>query len=266
MVTPWFDSHCHLYELADDQGVAGRVERARRADVGGMLVVGVDAASSRAAVELAQSWRGIWAGAAIHPSETRGWDESWMDEIEALLEHPRARAVGETGLDFYWDRSFVEKQLQAFQAHIVLAKRYGLALVVHTRNSIDAALEMLEGQGPPERLVFHCWSGDDSQLARALGLGAYVSFAGNVSFKNAERLRALAKSTPGDRLLVETDSPYLAPVPHRGKPNEPANVRFVGAAVAEARAVTVPEIAETTTRNALDLLGLDAVELFALAR
>ena len=265
-MTPWFDSHCHLYEPADDQGVAGRVERARSADVGGILVVGVDAASSRAAVKLAEAWRGIWAGAAVHPSETRGWDESWLDEIEALLEHPRVRAVGETGLDFYWDRSFVEQQLHAFQAHIALAKRHGSALVIHTRDSMDAALEILEGQEPPERLVFHCWSGDDAQLARAVALGAYVSFAGNVSFKTAERLRALARLTPGDRLLVETDSPYLAPVPHRGKPNEPANVRFVGAAVAEARGVTLEEIAETTTRNALDLLDLETGDLFALAR
>jgi TatD DNase family protein len=245
----WFDSHCHLYDLGDDEAIAAAVERARAASVIEMIIPGVDAASSSRAIEIAIQHR-AWAAAGIHPSETSGWEESQMQAIADLLEHPQAVAIGETGLDFYRDHAPQELQRENFAAHIALAKKHSKALIVHTRDSARAALEMLERQGAPQSVVFHCWSGTQSELQWALSLGAFISFAGNVSFKNAEALRDAARAVPADRLLVETDSPYLTPVPHRGTANEPAYVRDVGAAVADARSEPVEEIAIKTSSNA----------------
>lgn len=173
-----------------------------------------------------------------------------------MLALPIVRAVGETGLDFYWDRSYVDDQKVAFAAHIGLAKKHDKALVIHTRDSIETTLEMLEELGPPERLIFHCWSGDEPSLQRALALGAHVSFAGNVSYSKNDSLRDAARSVPADRLLIETDSPYLSPKPVRHLKNEPAFVAHVGAAVAAARDVDVEELAALTSANARALLGV----------
>ncbi|MDQ3958129.1 MAG: TatD family hydrolase [Actinomycetota bacterium] len=248
----WFDSHCHLFDVADPEAA---VERAAAAGVDGMLVCGTDVPTSERALELAGAPE-VWAAVGVHPTSAREWDERVAERIETLLESSKAVAVGETGLDMYWDTSFVDVQREVFEAHVELAKRCARALVIHTRSSIDEALDTLEAVTPPDRFVFHCWSGDADQMERALGLGAFVSFAGNVSFKSADDLRALAARVPGDRLLVETDSPYLAPVPKRGKPNEPAFVTFVGAAVAEARGESPAGVAAATSRNARRLLGI----------
>jgi TatD DNase family protein len=251
----WFDSHCHLYDLGDEAAIAGAVERARAASVSEMLIPGVDAASSSRAIEIAVQHR-AWAAVGIHPSETSGWEESQMQAIADLLEHPQAVAIGETGLDFYRDHAPQELQRENFAAHIALAKKHSKALIIHTRESADAALAMLEQQGAPQGVVFHCWSGTQSELQRALSLGAFISFAGNVSFKSAESLRDAARAVPADRLLVETDSPYLTPVPHRGTANEPAYVRDVGTAVANARSQPVGEIAIMTSSNARRVFAL----------
>lgn len=251
----WFDTHCHLYDVEDD--VDDVVGRARAAGVGGMVTLGVDVTTSRRCVQIAAGLDGVWAGAAYHPSETQGWHPSWIEDIEALAEDPNVVAIGESGLDYHWDTSFVDAQQRGFAAHIGLAKRLDETLVIHTRDSIQEALDMLDRAGPPQRLLFHCWTATADHMQRALGLGAYISFGGNVSYKNAPELRAAAKLVPDDRLLVETDSPYLAPVPHRGKPNEPAFVVAVGGAVAAARAQEVDAVAAATTRNARSLFGLD---------
>jgi TatD DNase family protein len=229
------------------------VARAKGAGVNEMLAVGIDVPSSRRAAELA-SIEGVVASAGVHPNSASEWTTEAAVEIERLLELDQVRAVGETGLDFYRDWVEPGTQRRAFRDHIALSKRVDKALVIHTRESIDGALEELETAGPPQRLVFHCWSGEDDALRRALALGSYISFAGNVSFKSAEALRSAAARVPPDRLLVETDSPYLAPVPHRGKPNEPALVAHVGEAVAAARGEEVEAVAGLTTANARALL------------
>ncbi len=231
------------------------VDRARAVDVRNMLVVGVDIETSRRCIEIAQEFS-LCAGAAYHPSSVRGWSDEWIEDIDELHVDPHVRAVGETGLDFYWDTSYVEDQKAAFAAHIALAKKHDKALVIHTRDSIDAALETLENDGAPERLIFHCWTGDDAALRRALRLGAYISFAGNVSYSKNDDLRAAARAVPEDRLLVETDSPYLSPKPVRHMKNEPAFVVHVGAAVAAARGVAAEEVAVSTAANAQTVFGL----------
>jgi TatD DNase family protein len=249
----WFDSHCHLHLF--DEDVAAVVEEAATAGVEAILTVGIDVESSAAARAIAER-HGFWSAAGIHPNSAREWDAVAAARIEELLADDRVVAVGETGLDFYRDHAPQDVQRAAFRAHIALAKAHDKCLVIHTRASTGAALDELEAQGPPERLVFHCWSGGTEEMDRALGLGAFVSFAGNVTFKNAPELRALAARVPGDRLLIETDAPFLAPVPHRGHSNRPAYVALTGEVVAAVRGAPVPSLAELTTANARRALGL----------
>jgi TatD DNase family protein len=251
----WFDSHCHLYDLGGAQEIAAAVERARAGSVEDMLVPGVDLESSLRAIEIAINHR-LWAAVGIHPSETSDWKRSSIDGIDELVSHPRVIAIGETGLDFYRDHAPRDLQRANLAEHIDLAKKHSKALIIHTRESVSAALEMLEQHGAPDKVVFHCWSGDEAELRGALAMGAYVSFAGNISFKSAQSLRTAVQLVPSDRLMVETDSPYLTPVPHRGKRNEPAYVPFVGAAAAEARGEAVEEVAEATSVNARRLYGI----------
>jgi TatD DNase family protein len=220
-----------------------------------MLVPGVELESSRRAIEIAIDHR-VWAAVGIHPSETSGWDQSRVDHVEGLLEHPRVVALGETGLDFYRHHAPRGLQLENFAAHIKVAKKHSKALIIHTRESAGAALDLLQKHGVPETVVFHCWSGSAAELQRALSIGAFISFAGNVSFKSAEPLREAARMVPSGRLLLETDSPYLTPVPHRGRPNEPANVIHVGAAVASARSEPVEVLAATCFANARQIFAL----------
>jgi TatD DNase family protein len=251
----WVDSHCHLHLCEENGNAADFVERARAESVDQIIAIGIDAASSIRARDLAVEYDLVFS-AGIHPNSAVDWNESSQSAVEELLEHERCVAVGESGLDFYRDYAPEPLQREAFAAHIGFAKRFDKTLVIHTRDSLDAALEMVELDGPPDRLVFHCWSAA-GPLERVLDTGAFVSFAGNVSFKNAEDLRKDAARVPKDRLLVETDSPFLSPVPFRGKPNEPARVAVVGAAVAEARGESTEKVAEVSSANARRLFGLD---------
>ena len=250
----WFDSHCHLH-LCETATPAQLVTAAEAAGVETVVTIGTDVDSSRRAVELATDER-VLAAVGVHPNSADEWNEEALVAVRELLTSERVVAVGETGLDFYRDHVQPEVQRAAFEAHIELAKQHDKALVIHTRSSVDQALDVLERVGPPERFVFHCWSGDETQLRRALALGAIISFAGNVSFKNAQNLRGAAAAVPADRLMVETDSPYLAPVPHRGEANEPSHVALVGEAVAIARGQDLGTVARQTTANARRFFGL----------
>ncbi len=245
----WFDSHCHLHLCERNGSLADVIERAKRAGVQEMLTLGTDLESSERALEIARE-PGVYAAVGVHPNSSTSWDIRTAAAVEELLTDERVAAVGETGLDFYRDAAPPEVQRKVFLAHIELAKKHDKALVIHTRESVESAIDALNESGSPERTVFHCWSGDEAQLERALALGAYISFAGNVSFASAENLRDAARLVPQDRLLVETDSPFLSPVPHRGRPNEPRHLSFVGVAVAGARSTSVHLLAETTTQNA----------------
>ncbi len=250
----WFDSHCHLHLCEDNDPLDEVVGRAHAAGVLSLLTVGIDLASSARSIEIAERY-GVYASVGIHPNSATEWDDVSADALREMLRNQRVVAVGESGLDFYRDYSPPDVQHQVFSQHIALAKEFDKTLVIHTRDSVDAAIEQLTTEGPPDRLVFHCWSGDLTQLAKALDLGARVSFAGNVSFKNADSLREAAVATPQDRLLVETDSPFLAPEPNRGTNNEPRNVSFVGLAVAQARETSTHALAEQTNANARALFG-----------
>jgi TatD DNase family protein len=247
----WTDDHCHLGWDADDTpdlGVADElVAEARAAGVERMVTVGTDAERSAQAIAAARRHPGtVWATVGLHPHEaSRG-----LDGLAELLGAPEVVAVGECGLDYHYDHSPRPAQREAFAAQVALAHEHDLALVIHTREAWDDTFAVLDEAGVPERTVLHCFTGGPDEARRCLDRGMYVSFSGIVTFKAAQELRDAAALCPLDRLLVETDSPYLAPVPHRGRPNRPALVPLVGAAVAAAQGVAVEDVAAATWANA----------------
>lgn len=245
----WFDQHCHL----PDSGAANVVDDARAAGVIGMVDVGCDVAGSRLAISRARSLSGVWATAGVHPHEASGGIEG----LEALLTSAEVVAVGECGLDYHYLHSPEVAQREVFATQVGLAHRHGLALVVHTRDAWSDTYAILEAEGVPERTVIHCFSGGPDEARRCLDLGASLSFSGIVTFASASEVQAAAVLCPDDRLLVETDSPYLAPVPHRGRPNRPALVGVVGSRLAELRGVGPGSIAALTRVNAERLYGLE---------
>ena len=226
--------------------------RARAAGVVGMVTVGCDLDDSRAAIATAAAHDDVWATAGVHPHEAR----RGVDGLEDLLAAPEVVAVGEAGLDFHYDHSPRDVQRIAFAAQVDLANRHALPLVIHTREAWDETFALLDVEGIPTRTVFHCFTGGPDEARAALERGALLSFSGIVTFRTADDLRAAAAACPLDRTMVETDSPYLAPVPHRGKANEPAHVALVGAAVAEAMGRPVDDVASATTANARAFYGL----------
>ena len=220
-----FDAHTHM----DIMGlpVDGVLAAAHAVGIGRVVNVGCDLPSSRWSVSCAAEYDSVYAAVAIHPNETAGLDASRsqvLAEIEAVAESPKVVAIGETGLDYYRDWSPPPVQRDWFRAHIAIAKRTGKALMIHDREAHGDILEILDETGPwpPYSVIFHCFSGDARMAARCAEAGYVMSFAGNVTFKNAEPLREAAQAAPAELILAETDAPYLTPVPHRGKPNSPA--------------------------------------------
>jgi TatD DNase family protein len=239
------DAHCHI----DDRlpgGAEGAVADARAAGVTRMITVGCDEASSRTAIEVAARFDDVFATVGVHPHDAK----DGIDFIEALLTAPKVVAVGECGLDYHYDHSPRDVQRDVFAAQIALAHRHDATLVIHTREAWDDTFDILHAEGAPARTVFHCFTGGPQEARRCLDLGAFVSFSGIVTFRSATDVQAAAVLCPDDRLLVETDSPYLAPVPHRGKPNRPALVTVVAEAVASLRGQTSDHVAAVTTAAA----------------
>jgi TatD DNase family protein len=252
----WVDSHCHLgWEGAEDDPDT-TVEQAREAGVEALVCVGTDLASSRRAVEFADRHPEVRATVGLHPHDASRLGDEW----EALVALARDRAdvvvgIGEGGFDFYYEHSDRGAQEAAFRAQVGLARDLDRALVIHSRDAWDDTFRVLADAGLPRRAVFHCFTGGPDEARRALDLGAYLSFSGIVSFKNADDVRAAAAIVPLDRILVETDAPYLAPVPHRGRPNRPAWVVDVGVALATAVGRPVEEVAAATRRNTRAVFG-----------
>lgn len=249
----WIDSHCHLDSLDDP---ADAVERARAAGVEAIVAVGEDLESSRAATGLASVHEPVWAAVGQHPHQAKTLSGDVREALTALAKAPKVVAIGETGLDHYRDLSPRTAQAEAFRWHIALAKDLDLAIVIHMRDAHDQVYRILSEEGAPERLVFHCFSGGPDEARLALDLGGFLSFAGNISFPSTGDLRAAARVCPPDRLLVETDSPYLAPMPHRGKRNEPAFVSRVGEVLAEVLGRPGEEVAKATRANAVKVFRL----------
>ncbi len=241
------DSHCHLFLL--DREPAEVMAESRTAGVETLVCVGIDPASSRRSLELAERFRGVFATAGMHPHTARDLDAAAGAAIEEMLANPLVVAVGETGLDFHRNLSPREDQERAFRAHIGLSRDSGKPLVVHCRDAWPEVLRLLE-EGAAERVVLHCFSGDREVARECASRGYFVSFAGNLTYPGNDHLRAAAATLPLDRILVETDSPFLAPQPLRGRDNAPANVGLVVAALARARGEDVGTVARAVSANA----------------
>ncbi|MBM3509899.1 MAG: TatD family deoxyribonuclease [Alphaproteobacteria bacterium] len=245
------DSHCHLDfdEFAGD--FAGVLERARGAGVERMLTIGTKFAKWDAVVRLAEAEPALWCTVGIHPHEAASDSLDGSAVLIARAAHPKVIGVGETGLDYYYEKSPRDRQQRNFRFHIAAARALGLPVVIHSRDADDdmAAILRDEATKGPFSGVIHCFTASAALAECALALGLYISFSGIVTFRNAEALRTVARAVPDDRLLVETDAPYLAPVPMRGKRNEPAFVAHTAAFLAQLRGVPLETLAAQTTRN-----------------
>jgi len=249
------DTHCHLFLLGDD--ASPPLEAARAAGVATIVCPGIDPATSRRSLELAESHRGVFATAGMHPHTASAFDARAGADIEELLADPRVVAVGECGLDFFRMRSPRSDQERVFRLHVGLAREAGLPLVVHTRDAWPEILQLLD-EGSAERVVLHCFTGGNEIAAECVARGYHLSFAGNITYPANGAIRDAAAAVPLDRILVETDSPFLSPQRIRGRDNEPANVRDVIEAVATARSES-PELVERATSD-------NAIAAFPLLR
>ena len=257
------DSHCHLDSARFDTDRAAVLARARDAGVGAMVNVGCDLASSVRSLGLAAAHAEVWATVGVHPHEARLAPAGFDDELVRLAAHPRCVALGECGLDYHYDHSPRDVQRMVFARQVAAAGRARKPLVLHIRpkegaDAFDDAMEVLRAEGGRDRGgVFHCFTGTAEQARRALELGFYISLPGVVTFKDAGELPEVARFLPADRVLVETDAPYLAPVPQRGKRNEPAFVTHTADKVAELRGEDRLAFREVAGDNARRLFGLD---------
>lgn len=245
------DSHCHLDYLARDGNLDGALERARAAGVSPMLTISTKLREFDVIRAIADAEPDVFCSVGVHPHEAEKEPETATAELIRLAEHPKAVGIGETGLDYFYEHSPRDVQQTVFRAHIAAARETALPLIVHTRDAEDDTIAIMEeemGKGAYPGLI-HCFSGTQRLADAALAMGFYISISGIVTFKKADELRDVVRTVPLDRLLVETDSPYLAPMPHRGKPNEPAFTAHTAAKVAELKGVCSAEIAEITTEN-----------------
>jgi TatD DNase family protein len=257
------DTHAHLFDERFAADLPAVLDRAAAAGVERVVCLGIDAPSNRETVRIANAFPLAVAAVGIQPNHVAEAAPGDWDEVVRLAEtEPRVVAVGETGLDRYWDRAPFPLQEEFFARHIDLARRLGKPFVIHCREAEANVVRVLRAEFErhgPVRAVMHSFSGDAATARACLDMGLYVSFAGMVTYKTAQQLRDVATDVPLDRLLVETDCPYLSPVPHRGKRNEPGYVVHTAACLAEVKGVPLAVIDEHTTRNARALFGLDAV-------
>ncbi len=269
----FIDSHAHLTSKDFDADRDEVIRRAQDAGVTSIVNPSVDLDDSRNAIELAEKHACVYACVGFHPHQANHADEQSLIAIEELSKHPKVVAIGEIGLDYYYDFAPKDVQQRVFRLQMEIAQRCNLPVVIHTRDSIEDTVRIageciarkpgwrVRGAGlPAPRGVFHCFSGDLTTAIRVINMRFYVSFPGMVTFKNAESARVVAAGVPLDDLLLETDSPYLAPAPHRGKRNEPSNIPVIARKIADLQAQQLEDVARITSGNAHDLFGVGEPE------
>lgn len=256
------DTHAHLDLFGSNESIAKVISAARRQGVDRILAVGESLESSRRIAGLTEQFSRVFGAVGVHPHHAESVDKDMMQQIWAVSNQPKIVALGETGLDFFRMHATKKSQISAFKEHIYLAKHLDLALIVHCREAYPETIKILkEADLSPARVVIHCFAGTSDQALALLDIGCYLSFAGNITFANAAPLRRAAKSVPLDRLLLETDCPYLAPHPHRGEQNQPALLPLVAGAVADAKGLDIDEVIKVTSVNADNLFGLSVGEI-----
>lgn len=247
------DAHCHLNHEQFAGDLAEALQRARSAGVRRMVCIGYDLRSSERAIELATSSDDVWATVGIHPHDARDYSLDVERRLREIATHERVVAIGEIGLDYHYDFSPRAAQLEAFVAQLGLAKELAMPVAVHCREAHDDLLGILEGQSDMTCGVMHCWSGSVDEARRYVGLGLHLGIGGVVTFKKSDDLREVVRSAPPERLVLETDAPYLAPVPYRGRRNEPGYLQYVADAVGLALDMSAADVAALTDGNALSL-------------
>lgn len=250
------DTHAHLdfSDFEDDREDV--VKRANDSEIKYIINVGTSIETSRFSIELAEKHAGIYASAGVHPHDSNEIDENRLSQLRQMIEHPKVVAIGEIGLDYYRNYQPVDIQKRAFELQIQLALSLDLPVIIHDRQADRDIIEMLTGlKGADWKGVFHCFPGDIDMARRVLDLGFHISFTGVITFKSFKQ-SALINYIPLDKLLLETDCPFMAPVPFRGKRNEPAYVQYIGQKIAEIKNLTFEEVAQVTTRNALRLFQI----------
>lgn len=255
-----FDTHCHLTQRYLKEDVADTIERAAASGVTRMTVIGCGPTieETREAVAIAERFDNVYATVGLHPHESSKWTDEMRDALRELARHPKVVAIGECGLDFHYDHSPRDVQRAAFRAQLELADVVDLPVVIHNRSSDEDCIEILKAhyKDKPARGVIHCFSSSQQLADVALELGFHLGFTGILTFNNGKNVRDVLRTVPMDRVVIETDAPYLAPIPYRGKTNEPAYVRHVAEKVAEVRNMTLEDVAAQTTANARALYGV----------
>lgn len=249
------DTHVHLNTSKFKDNYKEVIERALNSDVKVMIVVGFDRETNQKAIKLAEKYPFIYATVGYHPTDAKHITDADFSLLEQQLQHEKVVGVGECGLDFYWDKEHIEEQVQVFQKQIELSLKHNKPLVIHMRDASEATYNVLS-EYTNLKGVMHCFSGSDQMAKMFIKLGLHISLGGPVTFKNGHKPKAVAKVVPLDKLLIETDSPYLAPHPHRGSINEPMRVTLVAKEIANLKQISYEDIAKYTTNNAIELFHL----------
>lgn len=253
------DSHAHLNDPRFASDVAEVISRANEAGVAGIINVGYDLRSSREAIRLAEDFGGLWAVVGLHPHDAKHWTDEVRSSLKELAKHPKVLAIGEAGLDYHYDNSPRDQQRHAFREQLRLAQEVNLPLVIHSREATQDTVEILR-EFPEVPCLLHCYSGS-LETAKIYGeMGHYFSFGGPITFKNAIKLRKVVAAIPLERILLETDCPYLTPHPHRGKRNEPAHLVLVAEKLAEIHGCTVEEVMHQTVENTRQFFRIENKE------
>ncbi|HSD85526.1 MAG TPA: TatD family hydrolase [Anaerolineae bacterium] len=253
------DTHCHLDWKTFDPDREAVIDRAVQAGVTRMITIGVDVPSSRRAIELAEWHESVYAAVGVHPNDCAGFDAAGLSDLRSLAQHPKVIAIGEIGLDYYWHKVAPETQARTFRSQLELAAELHKPVIIHSRAAASEVLAVLEDftrQAGSITGTLHSYFDDLTIAQRAFAIGFYLGITGPITFKKSEREREIVRQLPLDRVLLETDAPFLTPVPQRGKRNEPAYVRHVAEMVAQVRGQSGDEVARQTTRNAEQLFSL----------
>lgn len=254
----FIDTHSHLFSSDFVNDLDEVINRAKENNIDHIIVPATDISTARLALQLADKYDIIYAAVGVHPHDTKDWDNSWLDEIENLTKHSKVIAIGEIGLDFYYDFSPKEKQIEAFKAQLDLAVKLHLPVIIHNRNSDEDMMKIISSYcGNNLRAQFHCFNSSLEDALEYIKMNHIISFTGNITFKKSDELRKILAGISLNNILLETDSPYMTPEPYRGKRNEPANVRFVAQKIAELHNTNIEDVAKITSFNAFKFFGLN---------
>ncbi len=251
----FFESHAHLYFEDYDNDRDEIIEYLLASDIEGIVNAGVDLETSLRCIELADKYPGIYAACGFHPNDVAGHDIKELEVLKTLIQHHKVVAIGETGIDMYRERAGLDLQKKFFIRQLEIALENDTAIIVHSRSAEAETMAVINEVSDKYRGVFHCYAGGTDSALKLIEKGFYISFTGSITYKNSDRTEII-KNIPLENMLLETDSPFLTPVPNRGKRNDPSNLKYIAAAIAEIKGIGIEEIAEKTTKNSKKLFGI----------